>query len=486
MFVGMFVFAVIIGIISDEIATKVEEVKTGNNKVIEKDHTVFQNWNSQLVPLLKQMAVAKSERAGTIDKPVVLLADVDKELMDELVESALEDSPPLEVVTRRGNPFDTEDLRASMRTTARRVVVLHPHERDVGLLGSSASDDNEIGSRDSSDTSSQSFPEEGFQKQQREEALSRRAQPARRPRPRRVPDVVVQMPYRMPEKQDLVAHALKLAIDPSGSNGDASREDDRSAGANAPYVQVHGSENTGKISAFAAFQPGTSVLFEELFKQSEDTPEFYLSHAPQFVGKTFGEAWRMLPEATLCGLSHADGSVTLAPRDDVVIAKTDEVVMLSETSTVAVAADVPAVPAMGSQKHYMKLMPDPKPGPMKLLFVGWNGETGVAVALAQSMAPAGSEITVLSDDAHLAAHGAQKLKSSRNCKLRFVRGVPTAYVDLERAKVHAMDAVVIMPDHSQGKAEEDASVLATILRTRGVRRLRRRAVRRAGAARGRG
>ena len=29
-----------------------------------------------------------------------------------------------------------------------------------------------------------------------------------------------------------------------------------------------------------------------------------------------------------------------------------------------------------------------------------------------------------------------------------------------------MDAVVIMPDHSQGKAEEDASVLATILQTR--------------------
>ena len=286
------------------------------------------------------------------------------------------------------------------------------------------------------------------------------------------PDVVVQMPYRMPEKQDLVAHALKLAsthedgASRSSLTGRSFRVATARSAANSPYVQVHGSENTGKISAFAAFQPGTSVLFEELFKQSEDTPEFYLSHAPQFVGKTFGEAWRMLPEATLCGLSHADGSVTLAPRDDVVIAKTDEVVMLSETSTVAVAADVPAVPAMGSQRHYMKLMPDPKPGPMKLLFAGWNGETGVAVALAQSMAPAGSEITVLSDDAHLAAHGAQKLKSSRNCKLRFVRGVPTAYVDLERAKVHAMDAVVIMPDHSQGKAEEDASVLATILQTR--------------------
>ena len=90
-FVGLFVFAIIIGIISDEITTKVEEVKTGNNKVVEYDLHVIVNWNSQLVPLLKQMAVAKSERAGTFDKPVVLLADVDKETMDEAIGEALED-----------------------------------------------------------------------------------------------------------------------------------------------------------------------------------------------------------------------------------------------------------------------------------------------------------------------------------------------------------------------------------------------------------
>ena len=96
-FVGLFVFAIIIGIISDEITAQVEEVKTGNNKVVESDHTVIVNWNSQLVPLLKQMAVAKSERAGTFDRPVVLLADVDKELMDETIGEALEESPPLQV-----------------------------------------------------------------------------------------------------------------------------------------------------------------------------------------------------------------------------------------------------------------------------------------------------------------------------------------------------------------------------------------------------
>lgn len=469
-FTGFFVFAVIIGIISDEIATKVEEVKTGNNKVIETDHTVVVNWNSQLVPLLKQMAVAKSERAGTFDKPVVLLADIDKETMDDLVANALEDSPPLEVVTRRGNPFDADDLAKVNAYRARRVIILHPHEKDVGMLGYGG-DGSLNGAL---------LPGDSLQKQQREEALKATVVLnllADRGR-ESFPDVIVQMPYRLPEKQDLVGHALRLT---TGNMHVSDRPSDellhgetfRVMDAQRPYVQVHGSENTGKISAFAAFQPGTSRIFEELFKQSEDTPEFYLSHAPQFVGKTFGEAWRMLPNATLCGLSHVDGSVSLAPRDDIVIKPTDEVVMLSETSTVSVANanDVAGVPNRGSQKHYMRLMPDSQKGPVKLLFAGWNPETKTAAALALTMAPHGSEITVLSTDGNSQSAGsASTLRSSKNCKLRVVKGTPTAYADLEKARVFEMDAVIVMPDFSQAKSksEEDAGVLATILQTRAV------------------
>jgi hypothetical protein len=63
---------------SDEIASKVEEVKTGNSTVVETGHTVIMNWNAQLVPLLKQLAVAKAERPGTFDAPIVILANVDK------------------------------------------------------------------------------------------------------------------------------------------------------------------------------------------------------------------------------------------------------------------------------------------------------------------------------------------------------------------------------------------------------------------------
>jgi len=462
---GIFVVAVIIGIISDEIATKVEEVKTGNSRVIETEHTVVVNWNSQLVPLLRQMAVAKSERAGSFDKPVVLLADMDKEEMDEIVDNALEDSPPLEVVTRRGNPFDAEDLAKVNAFKARRVVILHPHEKDVGLIRPG------VDGGDSSAESSAAL--RTLQKQQREEALKATvvlnllADGSRDD----IPDIVVQMPYRMEEKQDVVAHALALGRPATAGAPRAklrgSTFERTSLGASSPYVQVHGSENTGKISAFSAFQPGTSRIFEELFKQSEDTPEFYLSVAPQLVGVTFGEAWRMFPDATLCGLARADGTVDLAPDDDTLILEDDEVVMLSETSVVTVTpADEASIPPRGSERYYMQCIDDVPNGRVRILFAGWNSETMVALNLAQSMAPVGSEITILSDS--VPPREMAELRSTSKCKLRLLHGVPTSYVDLERAKVQEMDAVIVMPDHAQGKAEEDASVLATMLQTHAI------------------
>ena len=175
----------------------------------------------------------------------------------------------------------------------------------------------------------------------------------------------------------------------------------------------------------------------------------------------------MFPDATLCGLARADGTVDLAPDDDTLILEDDEVVMLSETSVVTVTpADEASIPPRGSERYYMQCIDDVPNGRVRILFAGWNSETMVALNLAQSMAPAGSEITILSDS--IPPREMAELRSTSKCKLRLLHGVPTSYVDLERAKVQEMDAVIVMPDHAQGKAEEDASVLATMLQTHAI------------------
>ena len=242
------------------------------------------------------------------------------------------------------------------------------------------------------------------------------------------------------------------------------------------YVQVHGTENTGKISAFAAFQPGIARVFEVLFEQDDATPEFYLSNAPQFTGVPFADAWRMLPRATLCGVSHADGSVTLAPDDAYVIRADDEVVLLAESSSVdIVPVGESFAPRKGSERYYMKALSeytDADRGPKKILFAGYNDETLLAVKLARDMAPNGSEITILAET--IPADEFEQFRSTPNCKLRVIKGVPSSHEHLKSVPVSAQDSVVIMPAKDLGsKAEEDATVLATILQTYANCELRR-------------
>ena len=125
------------------------------------------------------------------------------------------------------------------------------------------------------------LPGDSLQKQQREEALKATVVLnllADRGR-ESFPDVIVQMPYRLPEKQDLVGHALRLT---TGNMHVSDRPSDellhgetfRVMDAQRPYVQVHGSENTGKISAFAAFQPELLVFSKSCSSNRKTPPSF--------------------------------------------------------------------------------------------------------------------------------------------------------------------------------------------------------------------
>lgn len=52
---GLFTFAVLLGIVTDDIGSAVEHVRKGNYPVIERNHTVVLGWNRQTIPLLRQV-----------------------------------------------------------------------------------------------------------------------------------------------------------------------------------------------------------------------------------------------------------------------------------------------------------------------------------------------------------------------------------------------------------------------------------------------
>ena len=56
----------------------------------------------------------------------MLLANKEKEWMDETIADELADVPPITIVTRQGEAYNAEDLDRVNAWSAERVVVLHP------------------------------------------------------------------------------------------------------------------------------------------------------------------------------------------------------------------------------------------------------------------------------------------------------------------------------------------------------------------------
>ncbi len=122
----MLVFAMMIGVISDSIGAKVDELKKGKSKVIETDHTLILGWNEKGLAILRQLALANASEGGM---PVVVLCEQSKETMEEMLRAAVgsKDDDGLKlfgtrVIFRSGNPLAEHDLVRSRSGAMRRTA----------------------------------------------------------------------------------------------------------------------------------------------------------------------------------------------------------------------------------------------------------------------------------------------------------------------------------------------------------------------------
>ena len=125
--VGIFIAASLIGIISSAFDSKVEELRKGGSKVIERQHTLILGWSSKVFPIVTELLVANESRR----KPsIVILADYDKVEMDDAIRSHFPKSGNTRIITRSGDPMSLIDLELASPGTARSVIILAPEGAD--------------------------------------------------------------------------------------------------------------------------------------------------------------------------------------------------------------------------------------------------------------------------------------------------------------------------------------------------------------------
>jgi len=119
---GIVLFSALIGFITTSLRAKLEELRKGRSKVIEDDHSLILGWNDQrVVEILRELVMANESD----DNPsVVILADKEKEEMDDFLALNIPNTENTRVVTRSGVTSSQTNLKTVSAARARSAIII--------------------------------------------------------------------------------------------------------------------------------------------------------------------------------------------------------------------------------------------------------------------------------------------------------------------------------------------------------------------------
>ncbi len=263
---GLLFFALLVGLVSDGLGERMDELRRGRSRVLEDGHVLVLGWSDKVLPLVRELAVANASEGGGV---IVVLSARGKDAMETDLSDGVPKLHGSRVVCRSGNPTHVADLKKVAAGQARAVVVLS------GDLEPDAADAHAV----------------------------------------RVTLAVCRgldtlSGHVVVEVQDVDnRHLVELA------------------GGNAVEAMVP-HDLIGRLMIQCARQPGLAQVYAALL--GFDGQEFYLCDRPDLVGRAHGDLRRAIRDGIVCGIRDADGTLHLNPPDDQRLGPGGQLVVLAE------------------------------------------------------------------------------------------------------------------------------------------------------------
>ncbi|NIN64360.1 MAG: potassium transporter TrkA [Anaerolineae bacterium] len=265
-FLGIFVTSILVGLLATGIANKIEDLRKGRSRVIERGHTAVLGWSAQVFPIISELLVANENQPKSC---IVILGTKAKVEMEEEIKDKVGDSGRTRIVCRRGNPMEMTDLDIVSLHTAKSIIILAPDSDD---------------------------PDSSVIKTML---------------------AITRSPDRRPEPYHIVAEIH----DPKNL------EVARIVGSDEVEPVLTGAL-IARITAQTCCQSGLSVAYTELLDFAGD--EIYFKAEPGLVGKTFGEALLAYEDSAVVGLCPREGQPKLNPPMSTPIGDGDQIIAISE------------------------------------------------------------------------------------------------------------------------------------------------------------
>ncbi|MFG2224884.1 potassium transporter TrkA [Streptomyces sp. NPDC048644] len=120
---GIFIVSALIGVLTTGLEARIQELRRGKSRLIERGHTIVLGWSEQVFTVIAELVEAnQSERRSC----VVILADRDKVEMESEIRRHIPETGRTRVICRSGSPLQRADLELVSLDAAKSIMVLPP------------------------------------------------------------------------------------------------------------------------------------------------------------------------------------------------------------------------------------------------------------------------------------------------------------------------------------------------------------------------
>lgn len=406
---GVFVVALLIGLVSSTIGDKLEDLRKGNSPVIDSGHTLILGWGEKVFAILRELREAN---ASLKHAAIVILSYAEKEVVENAVRERMGDMNTTRVVVRQGSTYSVEDLRKVGAGRARSIIIL-------------ASDTSEEDGEASEDADMSAI----------KTLLALR----------RIPGALTKNHATV----ELVDSARKLVVEQLGAGG----------------VEVVAMEETlSRMMVQTSRQNGLAEVYRDLL--SYEGSEFYFKAFKELNGLPFGDAqWRM-KDAVVVGYrrpEHGDtpAATILNPKDEVVLQDGDELLVIAEDDD---SFSLTANHAVTLPEGFKGATPISRQ-PERLWVCGSSPKLGDMLREYDNYVLPGSEAWLMpnEDKETFTEFIKAEVGSLKNLKLKYVEGDPTNPESLKKVASPDFYCALIVADTTQPEDEADAHTVMTVL-----------------------
>ncbi|WP_210414557.1 CASTOR/POLLUX-related putative ion channel [Leptospira gomenensis] len=407
-FLGLVLFSSLVAFITNQFDQKIQDLRKGKSDVLENDHTIILGFGIRVVEIVKELIEANESESRAV---VTILAEEDKEEMDDYLAENLQERKTTKIITRSGTPSSLHSLRKVNAGKAKSVLVL-----------------NSSGDEDS---------KEGRNIGDAKVLKTLMALVALGGSERELPPIVAEL---YSEDNRRIAQELSDSIQVM---------DERTI--------------LSKLLVQTSRTSGLAVVYSNLVGFEGDEIYFY-KPTSGWGGLNFREISFRFNESVPLGFRKEDGEILLNPSSDYVPENSEDAVLLAE--------DDSKIRYLSSAVASPKDFPQPKKkrnNPVdKQLIVGWNSKSPLIVEEYAKFVSPGSTIDVLVkqiDDEFKSSMVRLKKKYPKITLRSFQADLSQESV-MKRLAPESYDSVIFLAEEKENIEEVDAQTISLLLRFR--------------------